>query len=213
MMKSTQLLSSMVVGLLSLVILGCSGPTADESSMPDASPVEAPAVASQPPADPASSEQGQAAAEVALADFAGVMESIQQHAGKVVVLDIWSRSCIPCMREFPHLVDLSQQHADEVVCLSLNVDYLGLKSKPAESYVPDVLEFLNQQRASTLVNFVSSEPDEIVFTKAEIDSIPAILVFDAAGELVHRFTEGNAGGDGLTYAEDVVPAIEKLLAE
>lgn len=52
---------------------------------------------------------------------------VAKSAGKIVVVDIWSTSCLPCMQEFPHLVEIHKRHSDKVVCISFNVDYVGIK--------------------------------------------------------------------------------------
>lgn len=148
---------------------------------------------------------------VTVADLAKLEETIKSKAGKVVVVDIWSLSCAPCMREFPHLVELSKRYPDRVACISLNVDYIGLKSKPPESYLAAAQEFLNKQQA-TLTNLLSAAADETVLTKFKLESIPAILIFGLDGKLLHTLTDTNTGDDGLTYVGDVIPQIDALLA-
>ena len=145
---------------------------------------------------------------VDMTDFDGLMEAIQS-SKKVTVVDIWSTSCLPCMKEFPGLVKLSNKYADEVACISLNVDYIGLKKKIPASYVPRVLKFLSKQEA-TFANFVSTEADEDIRGKLGIDSIPAILIYDETGKLAHKVTVDNSG-DELTYLGDVVPKVQKML--
>lgn len=160
----------------------------------------------------ANSESSTTEITVALASYDDLLSTVAEFKGKVVVVDIWSTSCIPCMREFPHLVELAKTHADNVRCISMNVDYIGLKKKPAEKYVPKVEEFLRKQSA-TITNFLSSDPDEIILDQFEVGAIPAILIFDTNGDLVVRLTDSNSGEDGLTYEGDVIPAVEELLPQ
>ncbi len=150
------------------------------------------------------------AIKVTLVNRQQLMENIEKHKGKFVVVDIWSTSCQPCMREFPHLVALSKKWPSEVQCISLNVDYIGLKSKPPSSYTAKVEEFLNKQMAR-ITNLQSIEADEDLLQNMQVDSIPAILVFDRSSKLLVKLTDSNAGDDGLTYQGDVIPVIEKLL--
>ena len=153
--------------------------------------------------------------KVELADHAQLLERIEQTKGRVVVVDVWSTSCLPCMKEFPHLVELARRWPEDVVCISMNVDYLGLPKAPPPTVVPKVSEFLKSQAADAdnLVNLISSEPDSDVLTKLQIESMPAILVINRAGEQVAKLTTDSAGADGLTYAGDVVPLVEKLVEE
>ena len=149
--------------------------------------------------------------QLKVADLAGLEETIKSQSGKVVVVDIWSLQCAPCMREFPHLVELSKRYPERVACVSLNVDYIGLKSKPPESYLPKVQEFLSKQNA-LLTNLLSASADEKVLAKFKLESIPAILIYGPDGKLLHTLTDTNTGEDGLTYVGDVIPKIDALLA-
>lgn len=163
----------------------------------------------------ASPEATAPAADVKLeqATHAQLLERIKQYDGRVVVVDVWSTSCVPCMKEFPHLVELARRWPEDIVCMSMNVDYLGLPNEPVEKVQPKVIEFLNSQNAdpSNLVNLIGSEPDTDMLAKLEVESMPAILVFDRAGQRVAKLTVDNAGEDGLTYAGDVLPLVESLV--
>ena len=152
-----------------------------------------------------------ASVQLAVADLSELEQVVKSHAGKVVVVDVWSTSCAPCMREFPHLVELSQTHPERLVCISFNVDYIGLKSKPPEAYVAKVEHFLQKQHAVDVTNLLSASTDESVLRQFSIGAIPAILIYSADGELKHTFTDSNTGEDGLTYAGDVIPKVRELL--
>ncbi len=149
--------------------------------------------------------------EIIQVDFAGFEQQLKKLAGKFVVVDVWSTGCPPCMKEYPNLVALSQRWPTEVLCVSYNVDYIGQKSKPVESYLPKVSGFLEQQRSTSVLNLMSAEADSEVFDKLEIASIPVVMLFDRAGKLVKKFTEANSGEDGLTYEADIIPAIEAVM--
>ncbi len=149
--------------------------------------------------------------DVQIVDWAQLQEKLRTLRGQVVVLDVWSTSCGPCLLEFPHLVELARQRAGQVQCVSLNLDYIGLPKKPPESYVPAVLEFLHSVDARGILHFVASEPDDVVRERLDIASIPAVLIYDREGRLVHKITDANAGEDGVSYAADVLPKLEELL--
>ena len=136
---------------------------------------------------------------------------VAKHKGKVVVLDLWSTSCDPCKKEFPHLVEMHNKHGDKVVCMSASCDYVGIKGKPPESYKPQVLEFLTEQKA-TFQNILLNVESDVLFEKIELASIPAVYVFGTEGKQVKRF-DNDAGGAEFTYEKEVVPFVEKLLAE
>lgn len=139
-----------------------------------------------------------------------ILAKIKKPQEKWTIVDVWSTSCAPCMREFPKLVELSKRYPDKLRCMSINVDYLGMKSKPPENYEPKVKKFLATQNAN-FDHFLSTTPDSELFEKMEIDSIPAIMVFDASGERKMLWTDSNSGDDGLSYDGDVIPWLKKQL--
>ena len=44
-----------------------------------------------------------------IGDWRRVEELIREHAGQIVVVDLWSTSCPPCIQEFPDFVALQQR--------------------------------------------------------------------------------------------------------
>ncbi len=150
--------------------------------------------------------------KLTLADWETVAKKAAEHPGKVVVLDLWSTSCEPCIREFHHLVALSRKHPERVVCLSISFDYAGIKSKPPETYEERVRKFLSEQGA-TFDNYLCTQDPELVYQELDLASIPAVMVFGLDGKLVERF-DNDAGkyGDEFTYADHVLPRVEALLA-
>ena len=142
----------------------------------------------------------------------GAVAVIQAAPGKVVVVDAWSTSCVPCMREFPHLVELHKKYSKEVVCVSFSCDFVGIKGKPPEFYEERVLKFLKSKEA-TLVNFLATEAADEAYEKMGIESIPAVFVYGTDGKLAQKFdSEYKGGGEGeepFTY-KDVTALVEKL---
>ncbi|MCC7337850.1 MAG: TlpA family protein disulfide reductase [Pirellulaceae bacterium] len=202
--------------LTGLSMLSACTPSQDTSSGTSTGKTTAPPNAGVPATatvgDPPQSDRSQEV-ELTVADLAQLSEIIKSHAGKVVVVDVWSTSCAPCMREFPHLVALSKNtESDKLACISLNVDYIGLKSKPPESYLGKVQEFLQQQQADQVTNLLSAATDEAVLSEFQLVSIPAILIYSVDGNLKHALTDANTGEDGLSYEGDVIPMVTALLA-
>ena len=197
------ILPSLMLSLASLVVPGC------QPQQPVTRP-SAPAPLSE---QTQSTEQIASVAKIETiqVDYAGFQEQLKKLAGKFIVVDVWSTGCPPCMKEYPNLVALSQRWPDKVACVSYNVDYIGQKSKPVESYLPKVSAFLEKKKSISVINLISSEADSDVFEKLEIASIPVVMLFDRDGKLVKKFTEANSGDDGLTYDADIVPAIEAAL--
>lgn len=190
------------------------GATAADNVPLDPPPQTEPPVVSEP-AEPETPESSDANAALTprMVDWAGVQSEVAKHAGKVVVLDVWSTACEPCMREFPHLVALQAEHPEDVVCIAFSVDYAGIKSKPPEFYLPRVTEFLASQKAEQVSHLMSSVAADELFTEMDLDSIPAIYVFDREGKLSKRFDNRTPaeGEEGISYPKQVLPLVAELI--
>lgn len=157
-----------------------------------------------PPAAPTGDGAGAVALQVL--DFKGIEKLVASHRGKVVVMDAWSTSCPPCIKEFPNLVALHGKFgADRLACISLSFDYEGLDTP--EELMDPVLGFLKQQGA-TFDNVISSVEADELYKKFDLASIPAVFVYDRSGALRQRFDPGAE----FTY-EDVGKVVAELMAE
>lgn len=134
--------------------------------------------------------------------------------GKVVVVDLWSTWCDECRREFPHFVALQQKYPKQVTCISVSLDFAGVEEK-AENLKPQVLKSLVELGAKGTRNVICRDPDEKIYERLDLGSVPAAIVFDGTGKLRKRFDNDTEayGKDGFSYEENVVPFVEKLLAE
>ena len=196
-----------------LLLAGCPAPEGSDeadssaSNASDSTEVDSSEAES---AEPATEETVEV--EVQQASWAEVEKAIAAHQNKVVVVDLWSTTCAPCKREFPGLVKLSNEHKDDVICISVSLDYYGDPTEPPETYLPAVKEFLVEQQAD-LQNFLSTDVSDDVLAAVGAVSVPAVLIYNADGELVKTFEDdGSYGDEGFTYEEHITPAVEELLA-
>lgn len=130
------------------------------------------------------------AVSVRVVDHAGLVAEVAAHRGKVVVLDCWSTSCPPCVREFPRLVALAAKFPDDVVCISLSFDYEGIGA-PADA-MPKVRTFLEAVGAGRVVNLLGSEESDVLATKLDLVGVPAVFVYGRDGRLLQMFDDGGA---------------------
>jgi thiol-disulfide isomerase/thioredoxin len=181
------------------------------AALPQISADDTPAEKKVAAKEPGEKSKGKVSLETA--SWEDTLKLVAAHKGKkIVVLDAWSTSCQPCMKEFPNLVKLHQKYGDKrVACMSLSCDYQGIKTKPPEFYRQRVTAFLEKQGA-TFQNLLASEPAEDLYEKMELASIPAVFVFGLDGKLVKRFDNEQAKTeeDNFTY-EDVNKLVEELL--
>ncbi len=137
---------------------------------------------------------------------------IASFKGRVVVVDIWSTACEPCLREFPNLVDLQGRLPEDVVCIGVNCDYAGVRRKPPEFYRERVTKILND-KAAKIVNVMCTQPADELFVELKIDSIPAVFVYDRDGRLASTFDNRTNKNAEFTYPGDVLPAVERLVGD
>ena len=74
--------------------------------------------------------------EVSVASWEEIQAWVAMQKGKVVVIDLWSTMCLPCMKEFPNFVEFSRAYEGKVVCASVSVDFIG----GPDGIPPDVLK-------------------------------------------------------------------------
>lgn len=177
--------------LTALLLLACTGTARSEEPAPPAKKITA-----------------------AVTDWAGVEQVIRQHRGKPVIVDLWSTSCEPCLRELPGLARLQQALGDKVVCVTVSLDYFGGGKGPSTELQREVLQVLRQHKLRS-INLISSTPDETIYTRLDLGSVPAVLVYSPAGKVVHRFDneEDLYGEGGFTYDDHILPFVRQLMTE
>jgi thiol-disulfide isomerase/thioredoxin len=186
----------LIAGGLAMAATGCSAP----SPTP---PAPKPSTRAAPPA--------KRPVEVTLVDHAGLMRAVEARRGRIVVLDCWSTSCPPCVKEFPGLVTLAAKYRDQIACLSLAFDYEGIGTP--EEVLPPVQAFLEQIGAADITNMLNREEADSLYKKLDLVSIPAIYIYKPDGTLARRFDDEDASqrlGRPFTYA-DVEAEIRSLL--
>mgnify|MGYP002631087214 CR=1 FL=1 len=147
-----------------------------------------------------------------IASWDQTQEFIAQQKGKIVIVDLWSTWCEPCLREFPQLVALQKKYPDKVVCVSFNMNYDGSKNSPPESNSEELMDYFSKQKAD-IVNIISSTPDEKLYESIKLAAIPAAYVYGVDGKLKKRFDNETLeyGQEGFTYEKQIVPLIDEML--
>jgi thiol-disulfide isomerase/thioredoxin len=116
---------------------------------------------------------GGGAVELKDVKYSGLVEAIKAQRGKVVVVDVWADFCLPCKRNYPHLLKLQQEHRSEgLVCISVSVDLPKAK--------PRALEFLKKVD-STITNYWLDEAPTFWAKRWDVNGPPVMFVFDRTG--------------------------------
>lgn len=143
----------------------------------------------------------------------------KQKPDKIVVVDLWSTACLPCLKEFPGLVKLKAEYGEKVVCVSYNLDYAGIRKKPPAYYQPVVQKFLAKKVAdgkltpNALTNFMCTQETTEVLDTLEIGAMPAVLVY-RNGKLIQRFDDTKfrpSRGEHFSYEKNIQPYVHGLL--
>jgi thiol-disulfide isomerase/thioredoxin len=200
--------------ILLVLCVGCGQQPARTSSAaksPTPTPGYIPAESIETPTTTAEPSTSGKSIELTECNWSELQSLIARKKGKVVVLDVWSTACEPCMKEFPHLVELQKQYPNDVVGISFDIDFAGMKNKPVTYYRERVLKFLGSQADNQLIHRMCTTPADELFTEIKLDSIPAVYVYGREGNLAKRFEGSTEGGDGVSYEKQVVPLVEELV--
>ncbi|MFZ1935778.1 MAG: TlpA disulfide reductase family protein [Thermoguttaceae bacterium] len=143
-------------------------------------------------------------ARVALAtvDSRALAEAIARCRGKVVLVEFWATWCAPCVKLFPHTVELHRRLADRgLVVISVSMD--DTENQTA------VLRFL-RGRGARFENFISQYGlGSEGFDAFDINdgALPHLKLYDRDGRLWKTF----ASGSRPLAPEEIVLAVDELL--
>ena len=181
---------SLTLMVLVWMVLGC-----DAFKSNRAVPVPAPETSSSPP-NPVTLVQG---------DQETLASILQNHQGKVVLVDFWATWCGPCVKQFPHSMELSRKHREDglaVVTVSMN--------EPKER--DSVLAFLERQKAD-IDNLLPEYGAGSEFLEA-FDlrgDIPFYRLYDRQGTLRYTFSGDPDGIDNCEPIEKMDQRVVELL--
>lgn len=133
-------------------------------------------------------------------------QMLRGHQGKVVLVDFWATWCGPCVKQFPHTVELSRKHRQEglaVITVSMN------EPKDQES----VLAFLRRQKAD-IDNLLPKYGAGSQFLEA-FDlrgDVPFYKLYDRQGKLRYTFSSDPEGIENCEPIEKIDQRVVELLA-
>ena len=128
--------------------------------------------------------------DVQVVKYDGLKEAVLKNRGKVVVVDFWATWCVPCVKNFPHVVEMQKKYAkDGLVVISVSIDELG--DNTPEQRKDKVLKRLQALQAKGTKNLILDESSELLKKKLRIESIPSVYVFNRQGQWI-QFTSEEA---------------------
>lgn len=116
--------------------------------------------------------------------YDGLADAVREKRGKVIVVDFWSTTCIPCMREFHNLVELSRQYGPEqFAAISVSVD------DPNKPGVPDKVRAFLERQDARFTNLILNESPEVWQPRLKISAVPCVYVFDREGRISVKYSD------------------------
>src|SRR5262245_33066697 len=72
---------------------------------------------------PALSQGTPAEPEVKVVKYDALKETVARNLGKVVLVDIWFTTCVPCLEAFPHVIEMQEKYGKSgFVIVSVSLD-------------------------------------------------------------------------------------------
>ncbi len=113
---------------------------------------------------------GESAPSISAKDFRGRAVSLEDFAGKAIIIRFWNRGCTICMREMPYLEKLQREHEGKFVVLAINAH-----DSPAE---------IERVRASLGVSYPLLRDDlDITTRRYGVVAIPTMFLIDKEGKV------------------------------
>lgn len=152
--------------------------------------------------------QGKGGIEVQEIKYPALQEMVLKNRGKVVVVDFWATWCIPCVKNFPHMLEVQKKYGkDGLVSISVSLDKVD-KEETQTMRTGRVLKAL-EKLGSTISNVILDEPQKLVDDKLRIGSIPCIYVFNRQG----KWTKFGGDEDSVVVPADVEKLVVELVKE
>ena len=183
-------------------VVEASGPKVDE-------PNEHPGEESSLAVGEKTPSQGQPAPKISveLGDRTVYDQLLEKHRGKVILVDFWALWCGPCVKQFPHTVEMHHKYAEKgLAVISVSVDDPDARES--------VHEFLTKHGAAFDNLLSRSGASDEAFTAFEIQSgaVPHYKLYDRKGKVRKQFDVDPLAGKQFT-TKDIEQGIEQLLAE
>ena len=151
----------------------------------------------QPKANQFKSQEGYMAPRFSLRNLKGNMEGLDDHLGKVIVVNFWATWCVPCVKEMPSFENLYRRYRSQgLILLAVSLDK-GDSTK--------VQEFADKHKLSFPILLDTKGVAEKLYPSF---SIPFTYVIDKQGRVVAR-----VDGAKNWESSETFEAVEHLLKQ
>ena len=115
-----------------------------------------------------------------------LVQTVASYEGeKPVMVNLWATWCIPCVEEFPHIMELKKKYNDEFELIFVSGDFDEAKE--------EAREFLKSQEVDFTTYFKVGNDNEFISTFSDTWSgaLPYTVIYDKNGEISAEW-EGKA---------------------
>jgi cytochrome c biogenesis protein CcmG, thiol:disulfide interchange protein DsbE len=114
-----------------------------------------------------------------LKDLDGKTVSLEEHRGRIVVVDFWATWCPPCLMSIPEMVEVQEKYRDKgVTILGISVDLPGDVSEE------DLRTFKNKMKMNyTILRADDRVMEDYFGGKGTQMAIPTLFVVDKEGKV------------------------------
>ena len=158
-----------------------------------------PTIIVQPEAPVETIEEPDTVANFTFTDMKGDEYSLQQFKGKIVLLNFWASWCPPCVKEFPHFIEIAKKHPDDVVFIALSSD---VSEKTMLEFVQK-LEKKSGEKLDAENVLITHDKNEATHKIFRTYKLPETLIIDQDGIMREK----------LVGADWTVEYVEKIIAE
>ena len=131
-------------------------------------------------------------------------QTVSDHKGEILIVDLWATWCSSCLQRFPHMVSMSHQYKNNKV----KFVSLLLEDPEEPEAIENAKQFLIKQKAD-FKHYFMNENIMVSFEKLDLLGIPTVFIYNIEGQLAYRLTGDNPNKQ---FTEtDIEMAINKLL--
>jgi thiol-disulfide isomerase/thioredoxin len=141
-----------------------------------------------------------AEAKLTPVDQTSFAKMVATHKGKIVLVDFWATWCVPCRKEMPELVKMSER------LRAKGLDFVTVSSDEAGKEQA-AFKVLMENAVAAPFYLKKVDDDDKFFESVDTKwsgEIPAMFIYDRSGKRVRSFL-------GETPVKDIEAAVQKLL--
>ena len=130
-----------------------------------------------------------------------LVETIASYEGeKPVMVNLWATWCVPCVEEFPYIMQLKEKYNDEFELIFVSGDFEEAKEEAKEFLKSQDVDFTTYYKVGNDNEFIST------FSDTWSGALPFTVIYDRQGNISSEW-EGKAEFE--QFEEELLKVINK----